>query len=329
MTTIELAKGLAALSLTATLHSGCVVDALETDAAGTFERTLSVSGPVDLSVRTGAGGIQVRTGSGDTVRIVGHVRARTMWTVEDPKVEVERLLADPPIEQAGDTIRIGATQASMPRSVSISYELTVPANTRLQSRTGSGNQLIGDLQGPLEAKAGSGEIKVGRIGGDVIVSTGSGDIDLVESRGRFDAKAGSGTIRATGVGGAIRARAGSGRIDVEQTAAGEIDVATGSGDIIVKGAQGPIYLRAGSGDISINGQPSDDWRVKTGSGSVAVRVPNQASFAIDAETRSGSIDITHPIQESDTRTRRRLQGTIGRGGPRLELSTGSGRIRID
>ena len=44
-------------------------------ARGTFERTLTVNGPVDLSVRTGSGSIQVRTGGGDPVQIVGKVSA--------------------------------------------------------------------------------------------------------------------------------------------------------------------------------------------------------------------------------------------------------------
>ncbi len=44
-------------------------------ARGSFERTLTVDGPVDLSVRSGSGGIQIRTGSGDRVQVIGKVSA--------------------------------------------------------------------------------------------------------------------------------------------------------------------------------------------------------------------------------------------------------------
>ena len=40
-----------------------------------FERTLTVNGPVELSVRTGSGSIQIRTAAVDRVQIVGRVSA--------------------------------------------------------------------------------------------------------------------------------------------------------------------------------------------------------------------------------------------------------------
>ena len=51
---------------------GCDVVRAQVPAEGTFERTLAVNGPVDLSVRTGSGSIQIRTGSGQSVQVIGH-----------------------------------------------------------------------------------------------------------------------------------------------------------------------------------------------------------------------------------------------------------------
>ena len=39
-------------------------------ARGMFERTLTVDGPVELSVRTGSGSIDIRTGTGNRVQII-------------------------------------------------------------------------------------------------------------------------------------------------------------------------------------------------------------------------------------------------------------------
>src|SRR5687768_9892503 len=41
---------------------------------GSFERTLSVSGLVDLEVKTGSGNISVRPGDSGSVRVIGRIR---------------------------------------------------------------------------------------------------------------------------------------------------------------------------------------------------------------------------------------------------------------
>ena len=45
--------------------------ARDTVAEGSFDRTLKVSGAVDLTISTGSGSISVRTGSGSEIHIVG------------------------------------------------------------------------------------------------------------------------------------------------------------------------------------------------------------------------------------------------------------------
>jgi DUF4097 and DUF4098 domain-containing protein YvlB len=322
---------LAVLALTAALLAGCSVDALQNTINGSFDRTLQTTGPVDLSIRTGSGSINIQTGAVNAVRISGRIRAREgVGSSRDTAERVKRIEANPPIDQRGGTIRIGeGMDPALLRNITISYDVTVPPDTRVHSQTGSGDQIIGDVQGPVSVATGSGTITAGRIGGAVNATTGSGDIVLAASGGRFDATTGSGSIRATAVGGAIKARTGSGRIEVAQVAPGEIDATTGSGNLAISGAQGPMRLRAGSGGIVIDGQPTADWNVRTGSGSVKVRVPATASFALDAETGSGSIDIRHPRANVGTQSKRRVTGTIGSGGPRVDLSTTSGDIRLD
>jgi hypothetical protein len=331
MNLARLSIRLAAVGLVAGLSAGCVVDALESGATGSFERTLQVAGPVDLSVRTGSGSIRIQTGAGNSVHIVGQIRARgSSWAGMDAAERVGRIQGNPPIEQNGNSILIGEVYDPFLRQqVSISYEVTVPANTRVESRTGSGDQVIGDVRGSLDAEAGSGKITAGRIGGEVSVSTGSGDIEIVSAGGRLEAKTGSGSIRAAGVAGPVRVRTGSGRIELVQTAPGELDASTGSGGLTIGGAHGPIRVRAGSGDITLAGNPSSDWRVRTGSGKILVDLPSTASFALDAETGSGAIEIAHPLQALGVQSQRRVQATVRNGGPRVELFTSSGRIRVD
>lgn len=117
---------------------------------GSFDRTLDVAGAVELEVVSGSGSITIRAGASDQVRVRGEIRSR-----EDGKIR--RLEENPPIEQKGNVIRIGFIEdRDLRRGVSISYEIDVPTETKLVSRTGSGSQSVGDIQGPVAAKTGSG-----------------------------------------------------------------------------------------------------------------------------------------------------------------------------
>ena len=57
-------------------------------AEGSFERTLKVTGPVELDVSTPSGHIDVRTGDSSTVRIRGTIRASSgRWLSSDADAE--------------------------------------------------------------------------------------------------------------------------------------------------------------------------------------------------------------------------------------------------
>jgi len=256
--------------------TGCDIAAQTERARGMFERTLTVSGQVDLSVRTGSGDIQIRTGDGNRVQIVGRVSAgRSSETSEGPAERVKRIETAPPIVQNGSVITIGDTQGdTLYNSVSISYELVVPPNTRVTASTGSGNQTIGSVNGDVQARTGSGSIRIERAGGSLNAHTGSGSIHV-------DA-----------VGGAVRAQTGSGNVDVTQTARGDVSVQTGSGSVVLRlpsNAAFTLDASTGSGSIStaqpitMQGQMrrnhvegtvgggGNSVRVRTGSGSIDIR----------------------------------------------------------
>ena len=69
-------------------------------ARGSFERTLTVDGPVDLSVRSGSGGIQIRIGTGDRVQVIGKVSAGSSRDGLDPAERV-RLSRNHSADHAG------------------------------------------------------------------------------------------------------------------------------------------------------------------------------------------------------------------------------------
>src|SRR2546430_1197725 len=83
---------------------GCAVGPSVT---GSFDRTLSVKGPIRLEVNNTSGDVSI-TGSADG-KVHVHASARASgFGFESPEKRLNELVANPPIEQRGDTIRIGS-----------------------------------------------------------------------------------------------------------------------------------------------------------------------------------------------------------------------------
>jgi hypothetical protein len=255
----------AALAIAAAVLPALGLEPQETS----FDRTLTVTGPVDLDAATRSGAIKVHAGAADSVAIRGVIRVdRADGATAGQVREIQQ---NPPITQEGNTIRIAPVTAV--RGVSVSYEITAPAETKVRARTGSGAVSVEGVRGPADIGTGSGDVAVSRIGGEVRVQTGSGGI-------KGDALAGP-----------VVARTGSGGIRLEQTTAAAVTA-------------------------------------QTGSGAVTVKLPPGAGFDLRARTGSGEIHSDQPLQIT-TGGGRRLEGKRGGGGPLVEISTGSGGIRIE
>jgi len=315
-----------AIAVGITALAACALPAFA--AEGTFERTLQVSGAVNLQVETGSGSINVRTGDSNQVRVTGHIRSSDwMGSAED---RVKKLESNPPIQQSGNDIRIGhIDDPDLRHNISISYEVVVPASTQLRSTTGSGNQEISGISGSLEASTGSGGLKISSIGSSVRAHSGSGNIEVDGAGGNVVVRAGSGSIHATGVAGGFDGETGSGQLTLEQTAPGSVRAETGSGGLDLHNVHGSLQAQAGSGNIKAEGEATGGWLVHTGSGSVELRLPQNASFDLDAHTGSGSINLNHPVTVQGPIGKKDVHGRVGGGGVPVEVHTGSGSISID
>ena len=299
---------------------------------GHFERTLTVTGAVDLDVTTGAGNITIHSGDASRVEIRATIHAGENWRDSDKDAEsrVQYLEQHPPIEQNGNTITVGHIEdRELMRNISISYDIVTPAQTRLHSATGSGNQSVEGLAGPAELSSGSGDVRLNEIGGDVTARTGSGGITISGVKGILRASSGSGEIRADQISGAITASTGSGDVRLTQSGAGDVEVSTGSGTVEVNGVKGGVQIGTGSGNITAEGTPTGNWRLHTGSGELTVELPQQTSFELYAHTSSGNIESKFPITVEGTISPRELHGKVGAGGPVVELRTSSGSIHIE
>lgn len=297
---------------------------------GAFDRTLQVNGHIDLQVETGSGSIEVHRGGSNQIHVVGRISANEWFGGGNAEERVKKIENNPPIQQSGNDIRIGhIDDPELKHDISISYEITVPENTQLRSSSGSGNQDIAEIAGPLEVNTGSGSLKLSNIGAGVHAHTGSGSIEADAVHGSLYARTGSGSIHATNIAGGFDGQTGSGHLTLEQSAPGSVRAETGSGGLELHNVKGSLQASAGSGDVRVEGEATGGWMVRTGSGSVQLRLPSNAAFDLDAHTGSGSIDLAHPVTVQGSIGRKEVKGKVGGGGVPVEVQTGSGSIRID
>src|SRR5688572_606568 len=160
---------------------------------GSFQRSLTVTGRPEIDIVTGSGRIVVRPGREGRIEVDAEIRAGENWgwnrgTRLSAEERVRRLEANPPIQQTGNVVRIGyIDDPDLRNSVSISYTLTVPADSVLQSKAGSGGQRIEGIRGGVKASTGSGSIVAREIGGGLTASSGSGSISADRVDGPFHA----------------------------------------------------------------------------------------------------------------------------------------------
>jgi len=301
-------RSLLATALVALLASAT---AFASTPQGTFEKTFQVSGPVDLEVLTRSGDITVRTGPSGSVSIRGKIFVGDRWLLGKRQADVSEIQQHPPLRQDGNSIHIDYVNV---RDISVDYEITVPAETTLRTRSGSGDQTVEGIHGNADLQTGSGDMRLAGLTGAIHLQTGSGN------------------VRAHDISGSVRGGAGSGDIEVDERSTGDIDLHTGSGNVTVRGIQGAFRADAGSGDITAEGKQSGAWEIRTGSGNVHVRLPSNSAFDADISTSSGTIDVDSPIemtvQGRVQESRKTIHGKVRGGGPLLSVRTGSGDIRI-
>ncbi len=116
---------------------------------GQFDRTLQVSGSVSLDLTTGSGEVMIKTGGSNQVVVHGRVHSSNDWFGGNADSVVHSVESNPPIEQNGNSIRIGYNlPEDAKRHVSISYEITVPrryhgsGGFRLRRDFGSGRAIL-------------------------------------------------------------------------------------------------------------------------------------------------------------------------------------------
>ena len=292
---------------------------------GTFDRALSVSGPLRLELANSSGAVRI-TGTADgKIHIHGQVSAGSFFG--SAKEELQRVIDNPPIEQKTGLIRIGKDFSSF-RNTSISYTIEVPQETEISISVASGAQEISHVRGPVSVDSASGSVNIDSVDRTVQVKSASGSIRATNLGDDARIISASGSVEVNTIKGDLRAHAISGSINIKGPG-GRVEADAASGSVTVAGANNDVKANTASGGIRVAGNPSGNsyWHLKTASGSVEVSVPRDAGFHLSAEAVSGQIRADLPIVIED-QDKHSLRAHVGTPGGRVEVRTVSGGIHV-
>jgi hypothetical protein len=262
-------------------------------ADGKFDRTLAVSGPVDLDVTTDSGGIVVTTGSPGAVHVHAILKAQHGWFgYTGDEAHIRELERNPPVEQTGNRLRIGYVHDRyLLRGISMRFEIETPPDTRLRARADSGGIRVEGIRGTADCATDSGGIDIRNIGSDVHATADSGGIHINRVAGSVVARADSGGIEASDIAGGIDVATDSGGIRLSQTKPGRI-------------------------------------QAKADSGGVQATLVRDAGYEVDVETDSGRISVPE-LMVRGSLSRHHVEGKLRGGGPLVSVRVGSGTVSID
>ncbi len=260
------------------------------------------------------------------------------------------------LEPVGNTltIKVDKPQLSNNRSISISYDITVPKQTNVQCNSSYGALKLTNIDGDVSGKTSSGSITAEDIegsvdlntsygsvtcldisGGDIKLKTSSGRIKLsIASFGDCDLHTSYGSITVDEFeGDSIKLHSSSGSINVTDACVKATNISTSYGHITCRQiTTADLTAKSGSGGIDItcsDSTPSDiTANVVTSYGSIDFIAPQDFSGEVELGTSYGSVRTDLPVTITGQVSKKRIAGTIGQGKGKLYLKTSSGSIKL-
>jgi hypothetical protein len=259
-----------------------------------------------LTVESFNGSVEVSTWDQDTVDISGTKYARTQEDTSDIKIE---------IDHAATAVSIRATRPSMRRgNYGARFAIKVPRGAVLDHLvTSNGAIRTSDGVGPSRMKTSNGHVEVRGLKGPLTAETSNGPIEVLDIDGAVEAHSSNGHIRLEHVRGAVDATTSNSSIHA-----------------MLEKVDGSVRLQSSNGGIDLTLPPNAQSAVRahTSNNSITVHLPGEVNARLTADTSNGSISSDFEMRLRGEIGKHHIDGTLGSGGPLLDLSTSNGSIRI-
>lgn len=180
----------------------------------------------------------------------------------------------------------------------------------------------------------NGSIRVEDVAGDVRLHSTNGAVRGLNIRGEVEARTTNGSVEMRLVEGNTRLQTTNGSIEAE-VSKGSLDAHTTNGSInaalIDTPDKWPVKAHSTNGHIELRlrGDRLPDVRAETSNSSVTLFLPPGANARVRAHTSHSRVTSDFEISTANGRmSKSDWEGTIGSGGPLLELSSKNGSIKL-
>jgi putative adhesin len=263
-----------------------------------------------LALENFNGSVEIAGWDQNTVDISGTKYAESQQLLSAIRIEVAN---------SGNAVRVRTTRPDPQHGNSgAKYVIRVPRRTELEDvHSSNGSLRVEDIEGNMHLATSNGSVHLARIRGDVDARSSNGSAEVQDVKGSVNFRTSNGGVHGENVEGSFDAQTSNGgiRVHLRDPEAGRpIRLATSNGGI----------------DLQVDAPRQNDVVASTSNGPITVRLPSGVSGSVHASTNSnGSVrsDFDILIHGGEI-SRHRMDGAIGGGGPRIDLSTSNGNISL-
>jgi DUF4097 and DUF4098 domain-containing protein YvlB len=274
-----------------------------------FHSTYPLNAGGRVEVETFNGSIEVAGWDQNTVEVNGTKSASNKSALDEIKIDISAMPG---------SVHIRAVRPpEFFRNMGVRFTIRVPRKTLLDMVSSSNGKIeVDDLEGNARLRTSNGSIRVLRLKGDVEAQTSNGGIEAEDLSGGANFRTSNGSVRA-------------------ETSGGSFEAATSNGSIVARlrdpSTTWPVRVRSSNGhiDLTFDAKQLPELRASTSNSSILVRLPASANARVRAHTSHSPVTSEFDELRGDLgRRHSELSGTIGRGGPLLDLESSNGSIRI-
>ncbi len=259
-----------------------------------------------LTVESFNGSIEVIGRDGETAEVRSKKHADSQELLEKIDVEITHGLG---------WVRVqGRKPDGVRGEMGVSFVLMVPSHVSLESiRSSNGSLHATNIAGAGHLKTTSGSVHIKEFEGQLDAETSDGSVHVENLHGAALLRTSNGTIHAEGIRGAFEASTTNGTIKAE---------------VLETPADRAIVVETSNGGIDLTlGELNAEVRAKTTNGNVVIRLPEGIDARLVAKTTNASVNSEFEVS-AGSRSKNQLAGTLGQGGPKIDVQSSNAPIRI-
>ena len=263
-----------------------------------FENRYDLQPGARLNVENLNGSVEIIGWDRNEIEITGVRFASSQQLLDEMRIDIQHTANAVYIRTVTPSGRFGNMGAR--------YTIHVPRMTVVDRiRASNGSILLRDIL--MHGIEGGSRIQTANL------RTSNASIRAENIQGAIDAQTSNGPVELNEVSGAVSVRTSNGRITIQMDRAGAA----------------PLRATTSNGriDITLRSELKDDIRAETSNGSITLHLPAGTDAHLIADTSNAQISTDFDIRDRE-RAEKHVDGTLGKGGPEIELTTRNGPISV-